>query len=102
MEIQINEWKNKYGSVYAITIPGNTDDGEKDSFTGYFRKPNLKIISASSRFANDNPVKSGEILFENCWLGGDQEIKDNDELKLTAITKINELFKVREADIKKL
>jgi len=59
-------------------------------------------LAAASKYAADNPVKSGIIMFDSVWLGGDAEIQVNDELKMSAIQKIGDLFRIREARIKKL
>jgi hypothetical protein len=94
---QINAWKAKHKEVYAIAV-----DDEGKELVGIFKKPDMATISAASRFASSDPVKSGEILFESCWLGGDIELKELDELKVSCFGKLAELFKVKEATIKKL
>jgi hypothetical protein len=96
---QIEAWKRQHGDIYAIDVESD-DAGNK--LRCYVRKPDLNIISASSKFASSDPVRSGMVVFENCWLAGDPEIKANDELKISVVIKLNELFKIREAEIKKL
>jgi len=98
-EAQIKKWKAKYGEVYAIEVKM---DDEGTIATGYFKKPDLNIISAAAKFAEVDPIKSGTVMLENCWLGGDEDIKLNDEAKLAAIKKLGEIFKVKEAEVKKL
>lgn len=95
---QINRWKaeNK-GEVYLVSVP--SDKGEA---YGYFKKPDLGIIGAASKYASSDPIKSGEIMFNSCWLGGDAALKQDDELKVSCFAKLGELFKIREASIKKL
>ncbi|GIV42048.1 MAG: hypothetical protein KatS3mg034_1358 [Vicingaceae bacterium] len=97
-EAQIKKWKAKYGDVYAITV--NIEEDTKA--TAYFRKPDLQIISAAAKFADIDPIKSGNIMLENCWLAGDEIIKEDEEAKLGVIKKLGELFKIKEAEIKKL
>jgi hypothetical protein len=53
-------------------------------------------------FLEINPIKSGLVLFDNCWIDGDDAIKENDEAKLGVIQQLQHLFKVRTAKIKKL
>lgn len=98
---QINEWKAKYGEnkVREIEIP---IDDEGNTVIGYFRKPDLDVIAAAAQFAQSNPVKSGLILFDACWLGGDPIIKDDDECKMSAIEALNGQFIVRAAKVKNL
>ena len=97
---QISHWKNQYGEVKAIIVP--LDDLGETKVTGYFRKPDLKIIQAAAPFTEIDPVKSGMIQLENCFLGGDDAFKNNDEVKLSAIQALNKMFRVRVAEIKNL
>lgn len=98
---QIKQWKSKYGDVYQIDTP--LDDEKKEIATAYFRKPDLKVIGAAQKFAESEPLKAGQIMYTNCFLGGDKEIfEHNDEAKLSAIQQLGQLFKVRQSDIKKL
>lgn len=98
LEAQIKNWKEKYVSVHQIDVPLE----DESIVTAYFRKPDLRTLSAAAKFAESDPIKSGNILFENCWLGGDEIIKTNDEAKLSAIQALGTVFKVRTATIKKL
>ena len=97
---QIDIWKAKHGEVKEITIP--LDDEGKEVAIGYFRKPDLNIIGASSKFVDTDPVKSGKILFDSCYLGGASDFQTNDEVKMSAILCLNRLFKIRLGDIKNL
>ena len=47
-------------------------------------------------------MKYNEILLNNCWLAGDEEIKTDDALFLGVSTKLGELVEVKEAELKKL
>jgi hypothetical protein len=99
---QINAWKREHDEVYSVSVK----DGDKE-FTGYFKKPDLAIIGLAGKYAQEStesydPIKSGNIIFDNCWLGGDKEIQEQGEYKLAAISKIGRLFRILEADIKKL
>ncbi len=69
---------------------------------GYFKKPNLETIAAASRFMDSDPVRGGSVVMENCWLGGDEEIKTNDEVKFSVLLQVNKLFRVLEAQVKKM
>lgn len=97
---QLEAWKLKYGEskVFQVDIP--TDDAGKNVVTGYFKKPNLNIIGAAGKFSATDMVKSGLVLFDGCWLGGDDEVKTDDEVKFSAINALNKLFKLRVATIK--
>lgn len=99
LEQKIKQWKEKYGVVHQIDVPL---EDESQVATAYFRKPDLQLISAAAKFSESDPIKSGNILFENCWLGGDELVKSDDEARLSAIQALGQIFKVRTAAIKKL
>lgn len=92
MTAQIAAWKKEHKDVFAITV------GDK---TCYVHKPTRQILSAAFTQQND-PIKMGEFLLNNCWLGGDEEIREDDAMFLAAVGKLNTLVEVKEAEIKKL
>jgi hypothetical protein len=93
---QLAIWKEE-SEVHLVSV--KTESG---TVSGYFKKPNLQVIGAASKYAATDPVRSGLILFESCWLAGDPEMREVDEIKMSAIGKLGELFKVYEAEVKKL
>ena len=50
----------------------------------------------------NDPMKYNEILLANCWLAGDEEIKEDDALFLGVSAKLGELVEIKEAELKKL
>lgn len=99
-EAMIENWKKQYGKVYEISVP--LDDEKKAEATAYFRKPDLKTIGAAAKFAETDPIKSGLIMFDNCWLGGDERMKEDEECKVSAVQLVSSLFTVRVGTIKNL
>lgn len=89
---KIAEWKKQYGEVYAVSV---------DESVCYLHKPNRNILSAVSTLAND-PIRSAEFLLNNCWLGGDEDIKTNDDLFLGVASQLGEIVKVKTAQLVKL
>ena len=98
---QINHWKAQYPAVFEIIVKTDDEDPTKQVH-GYFRKPDLKVLQASSAFIDSDPLKSGLIQLENCFLGGDDAFKTNDEVRVSAIQALNRLFRIRLAEIKNL
>lgn len=90
---QIEEWKAKHGDIFRIKVL------DKEC---YLKKPSRKALGYASMAGKDNPLKFNEVLLNDCWLGGDEEIKTNDDLFLSASAKIAELIKVEEAELEKL
>lgn len=98
---QIAHWKAQYGAVFEIIVKTDDNDPSKEVH-GYFRKPDLKIIQAASKFIDTDPLKGGLIQLENCFLGGDDAFKDDDEVRVSAIQALNRIFRIRIAEIKNL
>lgn len=90
---QIQEWKQKYGDVFCITV--------EDKIC-YLKSPDRKTLSFASSVATKDPLKFNEILLKNCWLDGDQDIQTNDVLFLSASSKLTEIIQVKEATLEKL
>lgn len=96
-EMQIAQWKKQYGDKSVFRVDIKVSD-ERIS-VGYFRKADLAVLGMVNRFSAE-PMKAAEALFENLWLGGDEAIKSDDELKLSAALELKGTFKIREAEIK--
>lgn len=64
----------------------------------------LKVVYAKMLKATGemNLIESGEIILNTCWVDGDKEIKQHDDLWLAACLKCVELIEQKEAKLKKL
>jgi len=121
-EAQIADLKKKYGTVYAVHVyPKRTqtsvelkDENNKftiemvftgdksEKLTGYFRKPSAAVWGEALKYAEKDPIRFQMELFAGCWIEGDQGIKDDDELRLSAATQLGGLFKYRESEVEEL
>jgi len=90
---QIAEWKEKHKKVFCIKV---------DDKACYLKKPSRKALGYASMAGKDNPLKFNEVMLNDCWLGGDEEIKTNDDLFLSVSPKLTELIEVKEAELEKL
>ena len=90
---QIQEWKSKHGDIFRLKI----EDKEC-----YLKTPDRKTLSYASSTATKDPLKFNEIILKNSWLGGDEEIKTDDALFLSASSKLGELIQIKEATLEKL
>lgn len=88
---QIAEWKKKHGEIYRIDVEGKSC---------IVRKPNRRDLSYVS--VTKDPIKLQENLFNQIWVAGDEEIKTEDDLFFAATNQLEDLLKVKQADIKKL
>lgn len=83
---QFTQWKNKYKRIVKLTI---NDDDDKTLYA-YFRKPDIAIRSAVLQASKMDEFKALEVLFKNCYLGGDAEIEDDDDLRLNITTSFSD------------
>ncbi|CAD0004446.1 hypothetical protein [Flavobacterium chungangense] len=90
-EKQINDWKEKYGGVYALPV---------EDKTAYLREPKMKDFKrAFTAMTNDGDLAFGEELINVLFIGGDDEIKTNDDYFFPARKEMRDFFNFDEADI---
>jgi hypothetical protein len=89
---QISEWKQKHGDIFKAEVG--------DSVC-YLKKPDRKTMSYVATLGN-SPVRANEALLENCWLGGDESIKTDDEKFFGVSSKLTEIIQIKDAEIVKL
>ena len=89
---QIADWKKKHGDIFKAVV---------DDSVCYLKTPDRKIMSYVATIPN-NPVRANEVLLQNCWLGGDESIKTDDEKFFGVSSKLNEIIEIKEAEITKL
>ena len=90
---QIADFKAKHGEIFKIKVDGKSC---------LLRKPNRKELGYASVAGKENPLKFNEVILNSCWLAGDEEIRTNDTLFLSASAKIAEIIEVMEAELEKL
>ena len=90
---QIQEWKKQYKDIFVISV---------EDKKVYLRTPDRKTLSYASTLATKDPLRFNDVILENCWLGGDEEIKTNDELFLAVSSKLPDLIQIKEATLEKL
>lgn len=91
-EKQIADWKKKHGEVYKVTVDGKSC---------YLHKPDRKTLAYVST-AKDNPIRMSELMLNNCWIDGDEEIKTDDALFLGVIQQMGALISIKQAELVKL
>lgn len=77
------------------------NEDETQSKKGYVRKPTRLELSAAMTLKN-NPLGQAEDILRSCWLGGDEELLDDEDYFQGAVNKFSELMEVRRGEIKKL
>jgi len=87
----INKWKSTHGDLFEISVEGKSC---------VLHKPTRQDLSYASVIKD--PIKMSEVMLKQLWVAGDEEIKTDDELFMAVVAKMDEVLKVKEAEIKKL
>ncbi len=88
---QIKEWKAKHGELLQIEVDGRSC---------ILHTPTRKDLSYAS--VVKDPMKVNEVLLNQLWVAGDEEIKTDDSLFLAVCNKMEAILQVKEATVKKL
>lgn len=122
---QIKEWKALYGKVHELEVPEKYVTADKREFDDeeeakdhasemvegkrdvktvsakcWLKSPSRKVISMATALGAKDPIKFGEIILKNCWLGGDMRIQTDDELFLAVNGVLGELIQIKSATLK--
>lgn len=92
-EKQINEWKEKHGGVYELPV---------EDKVAYLREPKMKDFKrAFTAMQNNGDLAFGEEMINLLFIGGDEEIKTNDDYFFPARKEMKEFFNFDEPEITK-
>jgi hypothetical protein len=89
----IAAWKAKYPNGIAEISTGK--------FKGWLRKPTRNEMREFMSLQTD-PVTYTERILETIWLGGDDELKTNDEAFYSIMPEVQNVLEIKEAQLKKL
>jgi hypothetical protein len=73
---QLDEWKRLYGKIKGYGADGKV---------AVFRPATIQILDACRTISQGSIIKYDVALIENCWLGGDEELKTEDRYLLGLI-----------------
>ncbi len=69
-EEKIAQLKAKHRKMFRVDIV----EGE-ETHIGYFKRPDFATIKAVTKLAKTDEVEAGKVMFDNCWLGGSEELR---------------------------
>lgn len=97
---QIEKWKKQYGEVHVVEV--KVEKGE--NVVGYLKPVKERNIYASvfSFMQAGKLLEAGEVILANCYLGGDELIKTDEQVAASAAMAAYNVFKLPEATVKKL
>jgi hypothetical protein len=96
-EKQIKEWKQKHGDIYVL----EAEDGK----VGYISDPLAKLNVVKQAFAaleKEGMIGMATVYLNNCWLGGDTEIRERESYGNDLADKIDEIAKLPDFTIERL
>lgn len=99
-DAQIAEWKRKYDGAWSYETP--------DGRICYLKNVDRRVLGLATTNATDvnkgqlDSVKFAEIIVENCWLGGDDAIRDEDKYFMGLTQRIGGIVEIVSGDLKKL
>jgi|GEM_PF-820865 len=64
---QIEKWKEEHGEVLHLPF----GDGKEC----YLKQPDRRVLGLAYAKGAKDPLASAEVLLNNCWLAGDEEVK---------------------------
>lgn len=99
---QIEQWKKDHGKVHKLSVVVKKDEDGKilDEAIGYLRKPTRNHkATAMSLYSQNKILECGEFLRNNCWLGGDERLKDKGDIADTAAIQANGIIQFMEGEL---
>ncbi len=97
-QAQFNKWKHQHKRVVKLSV--EDDDGK--TLYAYFKKPTITIRSAVLQASKIDEFKALEVLFKNCYLGGDAIIAEEDDLRLNITTSFSDFIQPKPVKIEVL
>ena len=96
-DAQVEAFKNQHRKSFAVEIK----DGD-EVHIGYFKRPTLETLKAVTKVAKSDEVEAGKVMFDNCWLGGSQELRTDALLFMAVQKKLGEVLNGFQGLIKNL
>jgi hypothetical protein len=92
-ESEIARLKAIHGDVYQLNI---------EDMCCYLKRPDKATLAAAETMGTSNAASCNEVLVENCWLAGDEKLRE-DAIYCNAIAEsLTELLAVKKEALKKL
>ena len=96
-DAQVEAFKTQHRKGFAVEIK----DGD-EVHIGYFKRPTLETLKAVTKVAKSDEVEAGKVMFDNCWLGGSQELRTDALLFMAVQKKLGEVLNGFQGLIKNL
>lgn len=90
---QIDTWRKLHSEVLEYSCDGKVC---------YLRRPTRKVLGLASVSSAGDPIAYNEVVINNCWLGGDDDLRLKDEYFLGLSGYASELVAIKSGELKKL
>ena len=90
---QIKGWKKKYGQLFRIKVE------DKECI---LHKPDRRTLDLAMKSSKQRDSMFNETILRNCWLSGNKEIITDDDLFMSASSKLDQIIEFKEAELEKL
>ncbi len=98
-EKQIKKWSNEHKGLWYLPAR-DPDDDTKIIKLGIFKKIDREALNYASTKIEDNGLYNFlECAMNECWIGGDREIIENDDYFLAASQKFNKMMEGYNVDL---
>ena len=92
---QVVLWSNTHGGLFYLPL---LDENEQIEKLAILKPINRHTLSyASTKMEDEGLYAFLEVVMRECWLGGDQEIIDDDVYFLPAAGKLNKMIEGKKA-----
>lgn len=91
-EQEIEILKKQHGEIFEVQV------GEK---TCYLKKPDRETLRCAMKLGDSDVIEFGEIMLANCWLAGDESIKESNDDLMSLIPTLQNLIEIKTVEIKK-
>lgn len=99
MEVNLENLKKEHGDIQTLTL---TDKAGKTVATAYLKQPGRNVVArALSLIAQTKPLEAGEFILENCFVGGDESILEDERQKMSAAMQAVALVELLDGELKK-
>lgn len=90
---QIAKWKEEHGKVFKYEVDGKV---------AYLRSVDRNTYALAASKVATSPAKFNEIVIQNIWLGGDEDLKKEDEYYFGLIDFVEELMAKKKGSLETL
>lgn len=91
---QIAAWKKEHGDIIILNDP----------LTGLqivLKKPERKVLKAAFSQSQNDPLALAEVILENCWIHGPEELKKEEGFLLSVNAQIDHITNMRMLEVEK-